>query len=134
MRPINQDMFYADGRGPELQRVCWGLRGTQLRAIEYYNADDDPARALKHVLFDGFQVVLIIPEEVVNYTELGPRMAAARPAAMFDLGHTDWLNSFSGRHLSSCRHFLLMFYDELFDVICEQVTCHRGPFFESETG
>jgi hypothetical protein len=22
----------------------------------------------------------------------------------------------------------LLFYDELFDIICERVTCHHGPF------
>lgn len=85
MKPINADMFYSDGRGPELHQVCWGLRAAQLRAIEYYNPDDDEA-SLKHVVFNGLQVVLITPEEVVDYSELGPRLAAARPAAMFDLG------------------------------------------------
>jgi len=133
--PILTDLFYADGRGPELQRLCWGIRGVQLQAIEYFNPDDvyDDA-SLKHVRFDGCQVVMITPEEVIEYRELGPRLARMRPAAMFDLGKSDWLRSFSQRHVSSCRHFQLMFYDELFDIICERVSCHRGGFAKESAG
>jgi hypothetical protein len=54
MKAIHADSFYSEGRGPELQRVRWSRRGTQLRAIEYYNPDDihDDA-SLKHLRFDG---------------------------------------------------------------------------------
>src|SRR5216684_8713301 len=115
MEPIHADSFYSEGRGPELQRVRWSQRGTQLRAIEYYNPDDvHDAASLRHLRFDGFQVVLITPEEVVDYTELGSRLAATRPAAMLDLGRSAWVETFSPRHLSACRHFQLMFYDQLF--------------------
>ena len=77
---------------------------------------------------------MITPEEVIEYRELGPRLARARPAAMFDLGKSEWLLSFSQRHLSSCHHFQLMFYDELFDIICERVSCHRGGFTIGSAG
>lgn len=128
---INVNAFYADGRGPELQRVCWGPDGTVLQAIEYFNPDDAYGDdTLKHVRFVGMQVVQMTPEEVVDYTELGPRLSISRPAAMFDLGRSGWLKDFSQRHLESCRHFQLVFYDELLDVICEQITCHLGPFRE----
>lgn len=131
---INVNAFYADGRGPELQRR-WRQDGSVLRAIEYFNPDDVYGDdTLKHVRFVGMQVVQITPEEVIDYAELGPRLSASRPAAMFDLGRSAWLRSFSQRHLASCRHFQLMFYDELFDVICEQVTSHSGPFREEAVG
>jgi len=135
VEPINQEMFYADGRGPELQQLHWGLRGVRLEAIEYYNPDDvyDEA-SLKHLRFEGFQVVMITPEEVIEYRELGPRLASSRPAAMFDLGRSEWLRSFSQLHLAACRHFQLMFYDDLFDVICERVTCHRGRYAREGAG
>jgi hypothetical protein len=131
---INVNDFCSDGRGPVLRRVCWGFDGTVLRAIEYLNADDFGDESLRHVRFAGMQVVQITPEEVIDYTELGPRLARSRPAAMFELGRSPWLESFSQRHLSQCRHFQLMFYDELIDVICEGVTCHTGPFREEVAG
>ena len=128
-KPVHVEMFYADGRGPELQRVHWGGRGQRLVAIEYYNPDDvyEPAN-LKHVRFGGLQVVRITPEEVIDYAELGSTMNESRPAAMFDLGRTRWLESFSQRHLTRCSHYQLLFYDDLFDVICETVSCHHGAF------
>jgi hypothetical protein len=128
-KAINIDNFYHDGRGPELQRVHWGLRGTQLQAIEYYNPDDvyDDV-SLKHVRFHGFQAVQVTPEEVIDYGELGQRFNRDRPAAMYDLGKSLWLKSFNPHHLSACSHFQLLFYDELFDIICESVTCHNGAY------
>ena len=77
---------------------------------------------------------MITLEEVVECRELGPRLARTRPAAMFDLGKSDWLRSFSQRLLSSCRHFQLMLHDELFDIICEQVSCRRGGFTSESAG
>lgn len=126
--PIHTDLFYHDGRGPELQHTHWSTRGAQLQAIEYFNPDDvyDEA-SIKHVPFDGLQVVMITPEEVIDYGKLSSHLEQSR-AAMFDLGKSEWLRSFSQRHLSSCHHFQVMFYDELFDIICERVTCHRGRF------
>ena len=132
---INVNDFYSDGRGPVLRRVCWRPDGTVLRAIEYFNADDVFGdESLRHVRFVGMQVVQITPEEVIDYSALGSRLANCRPAAMFDLGRSPWLKSFSQRHLAKCRHFQLMFYDELFDVICESVTCNTGPFLEEVAG
>ncbi len=126
--PIQTNLFYHDGRGPELQRTHWSTRGAQLQAIECFNPDDvyDEA-SQKHVRFEGLQVVMITPEEVIDYGKLASHLDQSR-AAMFDLGKSVWLQSFSQRHLSSCRHFQLMFYDQLFDIICEGVTCHSGKF------
>ena len=128
--PIHTDIFYHDGRGPELQHVHWSHRGAVLRAIEYYNPDDTyDSLALKHVLFDACQVVQITPEEIIQYARVATHLAGSS-AAMFDLGRSDWLASFSPLHLKACSHFRLMFYDELVDVICERITCVRGPFRE----
>lgn len=132
--PINSDLFYHDGRGPELQRTHWSTLGAQLQAIEYFNPDDvyDEA-SIKHVRFAGLQVVMITPEEVIDYGNLASDLEQSR-AAMLDLGKSVWLQSFSQRHLSSCRHFQLMFYDQLFDIICERVTCHLGRFTVDSNG
>lgn len=122
MIPIHADAFWHDGRGPELVRLHWDLTGRVLIGADYYNPDDPhDLPSLRRVRFVRAQVVMVTPEEVVNYIALGPPLAAHRPAAMFDLGRSTWLESFSPRHLASCHHYRLMFYDELLDVIAEGV-------------
>lgn len=128
VNPVNVDTFYHDGRGPELQCVHWKHNGRLLIAADYSNHDDYGEGAARHVQFERVQVLQVTPEEVINYETLGDSLLTLRPAAMFDLGKSPWLGSFSPRHLDKCRHFQLMFYDELFDVICERVTCRLGAF------
>lgn len=119
-KPLHQDLFQHDGRGPELVRVYWARRGTLIEAIDYYNhADNYTQENLKHVRFIGPHVVMITPEEVIGTEQLTDIITTSRPAAMFDLGPTEWLRSFGQSHLTQCSHFQLLFYDELFDVICE---------------
>jgi hypothetical protein len=82
----------------------------------------------KHVRFRGAQVVRITPEEVIGDHELGDYWTVHPTAAMFDLGRSGWLESHNPRHLARCRHFQLMFYDQLFEVIAEGVECSLGDF------
>src|SRR5712671_386417 len=119
--PLFPAEFYHDGRGPELLRVHWAHNGAVLAAIDYVNPDAQSG--VRHVRFAGVQVVMVTPEEVIHYGTLGDHLSAHRPAAMLDLGRSPWLARFSPRHLAACRHIQLLFYDELFDVICEGVTC-----------
>ena len=131
-RPIAASDFYADGRGPELQRVIWGARGQWLQAIEYYNPDDVyDAAHLRHVSFHGFQVVAITPEEVIDYRGLRTAFSTHAPAAAIDCGQSPWFQSFAQRHLGRCSHFQLLFYDDLFEIICEQLTFSRGPYSDA---
>jgi hypothetical protein len=81
---------------------------------------------LRHVLFERAQVVQITPKEVVSAAQIGNRYASADRAAMFDLGRSRWLQSFSPTHLERCRHVQMLFYDQLVDVICEGIACGRG--------
>jgi hypothetical protein len=83
---------------------------------------------LKHVEFQKPQVVMVMPEEVATMERLGDALVHHRPAALFDLGKSEWLQSFNPTHLARCSHFCLVFYDEVFDVICERVTCNTGAF------
>ena len=113
--------------------MVWGGRGASvLKAIEYFNPDDvyEPSN-LKHVRLIGVQVVMTTPEEVIGLGQLGDTVAMSRPASMFDLGRSPWLASFAPRHLGECRHFQLLFYDELVDVICEKVECVDGPYLNA---
>lgn len=127
MKPIHVESFYHDGRGPELVKMHWGRRNVGLLAIDYFPPDvvhDDAS--ICHVRFKGLQVCMTTPEEVVKALPMG--LAAHRPAAMFNLGKDAWYNEFSPRHLSECSHFQLMFYDDLVDVICEDLYCAQGAF------
>lgn len=134
MTPIHRDEFFHDGRGPELQSVHWDYNGRLLRAIDYFNpTDPHESSALKHVLIVKPQIVMITPEEVINYGKDGQGMSVHKPAAMFDLGRTDWLRSFAPRHLGRCRHFQMFFYDELFDIVAEDIRCVAGGY-ESRAG
>ena len=131
-QPIAADDFYLDGRGPELQRVIWGARGERLRAIEYYNPDDSyDAEHLRHVSFRGLQVVSVTPEEVIDYTSYAAAFSHHRPAAAIDHGQSSWLRSLAPQHLGRCSHFQLLFYDELFEIICERLIFARGPYSDA---
>jgi hypothetical protein len=127
-RPIALADFYAAGRGPELERVHWGARGQHLQAIDYYNPDD---AHLRHVSFHGFQVVAITPEEVIGYRGLRTAFSTHAPAAAIDCGQSPWFRSFAQGHLGRCSHFQLLFYDELFDVICERLTFSPGSYSDA---
>ena len=109
--------------------MYWRDHGRILRAIDYYNPDSThDEEHLRHVELAGMQVVQITPEEV-----LGPGMFADAegqnaPAALFDLGKDEWFQRFTPRHLERCSHYQLMFYEELIDVICENVICRKGSY------
>ena len=75
---------------------------------------------------------MFTPEEVIPYgSSRVADFGAHRPAAAFDLGHSEWLLSFSPQHLSRCHHFQLLFYDELLDVICEGLDFRSGAYLDS---
>ena len=112
---IGADRFRSNTRGPELERAVWTNRGTALAAIEYIDLDG----TLRHVRFHGSQVAMFTPEEVIGAPERG---------GAFDLGRSEWLQTFNPYHLSRCRHFRLLFYDELLDIICESVEFADGAF------
>jgi hypothetical protein len=124
--PINTERFHHEGRGPELKRIHWSGDGTQLVAIDYFNPEDRHDSDAKHVRFRRAQAVMVSPEETIGASLA--HIADHRPAAMFDLGQSEWLATFAPTHLEQCSHFQLLFYDHLVDVICEGVECLDGEF------
>ncbi len=124
MEPVGVGAFSHDGRGPELLRAHWDRSGTILRAIDYRNPTDAPDRD-RHVVVVRCQVVMITPEEVIDYTR---NAFDSESAAAFDLGRSAWWESFAPRHLERCRHYQLYFYDHLFDLICEGLEFRDGLF------
>jgi hypothetical protein len=134
LKPIHVEEFWHEGRGPELVRLHWHPSGTILQAADYHNPDWGSTTPLRRVRFARAQVAMITPEEVIDYATLGPLLAAHRPAAMFDLGRSPWLESFAPRHRARCRHFRLMFYDQRLDVIAEGVDVGLAESMPLATG
>ena len=127
MKPIQKEQFHHDGRGPKLVRIIWSSNGSHLEAFEYYNPEDPyDDDHIRHVKVIHSQVVMSTPEEVINYSTFQP--GGYDKAAAFDCGKSDWLKSFSPRHLSLCSHYRLMFYDELYDIIADGLEFCRGRF------
>jgi len=126
IRPLAIAQFRASGRGPSLQRVVWSRFGL-LFGFEYHRIDDPhDAAHLRHVRVLGPQVVMYTPEEVINYSTWGTGFGQHRGAGALDLGRSDWLRSFNPLHLGKCHHFQLLFYDELYDIICEDLEFGEG--------
>ncbi len=132
MIPVHTEHFYGEGRGPELVALRWAFSGRVLEAAEFMLPDAASSEDLRHVRFIRPQVVMRTPEEVIDYRSVGPEFAKHPPAAMFDLGQSKWLKSFSPRHLGRCTHFQLYFYDELIDVIAEGAAFGVGPYKKKE--
>lgn len=134
IQPILRECFYHDGRGPELQQVHYQGCGAVLQAIDYFNPDDEYIpETLKHLLFLRPQVFMFTLEEVYDY-ETGIRWGEYHRAAIVSLGKSEWLQSFSPRHLEHYQHYQVMFYDEFLDVICEGVEAKLGGFTDSVGG
>jgi hypothetical protein len=123
MTPILEADFHHDGRGPELQRVIWN--GVTPAGFDYFNPEDEYIpENLRHLLLVGVEAYSYAGEEVHAGTASAPHSRAA----VFDLGQSPWFRSFNPRHLKGCSHFQIMFYDQIFDVICREIRTGRGPY------
>ena len=115
--------FYHDGRGPELQRVRWTMKGIVLKGFEYFNSDDDYTdENLKNIKLVGVQVYSMTTEEVhSNILATGESRAS-----IHEVIDSAWLSSYLDTHLAKCKHYQIMFYDEIYDVICENIIPGTG--------
>jgi hypothetical protein len=124
MTPIFEDIFYHDGRGPELQRVIWSSKGSDLLGFEYFNPDDKYETAnLKHLRLKRVEAYAMAGEEVHGNILAN----SSSKAAIIRVEKSDWMKSFNQYHLKNCHHFQIVFYDEIFDVICEKIIPGNGP-------
>ena len=126
-RPILEYVFYHDGRGPELLCVRWGNNGVTLRGFEYYNPDDEYIdNNLKNIKISGIQVYSMTTEEVhSNILASGESRAA-----ILEVVDSAWLKTYRDTHLGNCKHYQIMFYDEIYDVVCEAITPGTGELTE----
>ena len=114
--------FFHDGRGPELLKVH--LVNAHLLAVDFRNPDTDQ---VNHLRFVGAQVFMFTPDEVVAYPT-AVDWGTTGFGALVSLGRSDWLETFSPLHLTDCSHIQAMFYDQLLDVICKDVSVGHGAF------
>jgi hypothetical protein len=121
--PILEAECHGAGRGPELQRVVW--RGAVPVAFEYFNPDDEYVPAnLRHLRLVGVQAFAYAIEEVHGRTKWVPDSHAA----VLNLGISSWFASLNPRHLAGCSHYQVVFYDDVFDLICREITAGLGAF------
>ncbi len=123
IKPILIDEFYHDGRGPELRRTIWKENGIILVGFEYYNPDDIyDEEYLKHIKLEKVEAYSMSSDEVH-----GNILATEKSkAAIFKIQNSKWKKTFNPMHLEDCEHFQIMFYDEIYDVICKSITSGRG--------
>jgi hypothetical protein len=129
VKPFLPEKFYCEGRGPESLSVSWANSGRVLRAVDFQNPD---ASEVQHLYFTGVQVFMFTPEEVINYETLDPAWSTFRPAGILCLGKSAWLKFFAQQHLQKCAHYQIMFYDELLDIICENLEVRGGSYLSSK--
>jgi hypothetical protein len=123
IEPVLENEFYHDGRGPELQRAVWKSSGTVLVGFEYFNPDDIYEEThLKNIKLVGVEAFAMASEEVHgNILANGDCKAA-----IFKVENSDWLRSLNPTHLSECNHYQIIFYDEIFDIICKTIEVGIG--------
>lgn len=122
-KPVLEKDFYHDGRGPELQNVVWKNTGVIPIGFEYFNPDDGyEEENLKHIILSGVQAYSMATEEVH-----GNILASGdSDAAILEVINSDWLNSLLSIHLEKCKHYQIMFYDEIYDIVCESIVSGKG--------
>ena len=136
--PYPSDYFGFDGRGPEICRFLHDHDALEKDAfpdrrplpgsiigIEYFWFEHPD---IAWVMFKKIQVIQIVPEEVCSYWFTSLVSERQNGVGIYVVEDSAWLRSFSQRHLASCRHFILMFYDEIIEVIAEDLMFGRGAF------
>lgn len=122
-KPVLENEFYHDGRGPELQQTIWGFRDAQLIGFTFYNPDDThDDNSLKHIKLEKVEAYMMAGEEV------HPNIMYSKDskAAIFEVVDSPWLKQFDSPHVADCKHFQISFYDEIYDVICKSIIAGKG--------
>jgi hypothetical protein len=134
--PYISEFFGFDGRGPEIHRFIHDRdllkEGSfpdrrkppgNIVGIEYFWFEHPE---MAWVIFKKQQVIQIVPEEVCSYWFTKFVSERQKGVGIYVVEDSEWLRSFSQRHLSRCRHFIIMFYDDIIEVICEGLEFGRG--------
>jgi hypothetical protein len=127
MRIVHSESFYHDGRGPSLIKVHLAPNSAHLLAIDFALPDAKSGEH-QHLRFIKAQAYQFTPEEVENYSNSLVDWGSTNKGALVSVGKSAWLKGFSQQHLANCEHYRVMFYDEILDVICEQIVVDLGSF------
>jgi hypothetical protein len=136
--PYTSEFFGFDGRGPEIHRFIHDRDALKQGAfperrpppggvigVEYFWFEHPD---MAWVIFKKRQVVQVVPEEVCSYWFTSHVTEQKKGVGIYTVEDSAWLRSFSQHHLSACRHFILMFYDDIIEVIAEDLLFGRGAF------
>jgi tetratricopeptide (TPR) repeat protein len=131
-------LFDYDGRGPSLVHWIYDadllLPGSQSSQSseppgDIYGAHYGYEQELYWIVFHGLQVLQIVPEEVHSYWHLDYWEDFGGPqTGIWEIEDSEWLASFHPRHLKDHKHYIITFYDELVEVICQELIFGEGRF------
>jgi hypothetical protein len=131
--------FGFDGRGPEIRRFIHDrdriVAGTftdraqppaNITGVEYYWFERPD---LSWVVFEGMQVIQVVPEEVCSYWFHVEGQDYRRGfSGITEIHDSAWKAGFAQRHLDGIRHFVLEFYDDIVEVLCKSLAFGTGEF------
>jgi hypothetical protein len=121
--------FQHDGRGPELLRVVWVYEGKILQGFEYYNPEDTcDEESIKHLELVGVEAYSMAVEEVHDNV----LATGESKASIFRIESSPWLKQYNSAHLDECSHYQIIFYDEIYDVICKEIKAGSGRLSNGE--
>jgi hypothetical protein len=131
-------LFGFDGRGPEISRFIHDRdaleSGTfperrplpgKVIGVEYFWFEHSD---FAWVIFEGLKVLQIVPEEVCSYWFLEKIARPEKGVGIYEAEDSPWLRSFAQRHLAGHRHFVLMFYDDIVEVVATGLIFGSGAF------
>lgn len=120
-----------DSRGPDLVR--W-LTDADLRfpgvGDPYAPPTGSIVGAFSHdhwVIFDGLQVIQVVPDEVHSGWHCKLMDARFFGSAMRIID-SNWKKSFHPKHLAEDSHFVIRFYDDVVELICRDLLFGPTPF------
>lgn len=152
--PISTPYFAHDGRGPSLIRWLYDsdlfFDGTFFEDVadcvtgavyamtpladgsagpfEGVAVIDPATEPRCWVVFEGLQVYQNVPEEVHSYWHIDCETDRVARTGVWRVNHSEWLGGFDQRHLATSKHFILEFYDELVEVIADELVFGTGEF------
>ena len=112
-------------------RAYYGATGASIIAADYLNPDAKRGE-LRHLLFPGAQAFQFTPEEEHAYE--GVDWGLTRSGAIADLGRSAWYHSFTNVHSADARHFRVLFYDEVLDIVCREIQTAPGGYSVGQSG
>ncbi|MEN8133184.1 MAG: hypothetical protein ABFS45_23995 [Pseudomonadota bacterium] len=123
-----ESKFHYDGRGPELQRVVWAYDGKILQGFEYYNPEDAyEEESIKCLELVGVEAYSMAVEEVHNHT----LATGESKASIFKIESSPWMKQYDPECIEGCSHYQIIFYDEVYDVICKEIKAGYGRLLNS---